>query len=39
MRENADFWRWMIDVLADRQAWLPSTPLPAVGEGQSEVRP
>ena len=33
MRENADFWRWMIDVLADRQPWLPLTPLPAVGEG------
>ncbi|MCX5682263.1 MAG: hypothetical protein NT049_01070, partial [Planctomycetota bacterium] len=39
MRENADFWRWMIDVLADRPAWQPHAPLPTEGKGQSEVRP
>ena len=33
MRENADFWRWMLGVLEGREPWLPFTPLPAVGEG------
>jgi len=37
MRENADFWRWMIDVLADRRPWLPQPPPPPAAG--SEVRP
>ncbi|MCX5654607.1 MAG: DUF4350 domain-containing protein [Planctomycetota bacterium] len=32
MRENADFWRWMLGVLADREPWLPQPPA-------AEVRP
>lgn len=26
MRENADFWRWLLAYLTDRPAWLPSGP-------------
>jgi hypothetical protein len=32
MRENADFWRWMLGVLTDREPWLPQPPA-------AEVRP
>ena len=28
MRENADFWRWLLDYLNDRQPWTPPRPLP-----------
>ncbi|MCY2931130.1 MAG: hypothetical protein NTV86_16900, partial [Planctomycetota bacterium] len=26
LRENADFWRWLLPTLTDREAWLPSPP-------------
>jgi hypothetical protein len=29
MRENADFWRWFLDTLNDRPAWIPPKPVPA----------
>jgi hypothetical protein len=29
MRENADFWRWLLSYLADEPVWPPPKPAPA----------
>ena len=36
MRENADFWRWLITVLRDEKMWIPPNPLKKPAEGQDE---
>ena len=31
MRENADFWRWLLDYLNDQPPWTPPRPVPPTG--------
>ena len=32
LRENADFWRWLLTYVTDREPWLPSAPSTQPGE-------
>ena len=39
MRENADFWRWLLDYLNDLPAWTPPKPVPVPPAGSTNSPP
>lgn len=39
MRENADFWRWLVTYLTDQPIWTPPKPVPAPAPAPTPAQP